>query len=435
MKLNEIVEVFDLLKNTSSRNEKEAIVAKNKDDELFKECLVFLLDSQVMTGISGKKWNKIHVTSSKWTHKENEFEFVQLLDYIKHNNTGRDEDIIHCKSWCYGLSKEVIEFTEGMVTKSIKLGIDTKTVNKVIPGLIKVHNVMLGTPLEKANLKNEEWISLSHKLNGVRCSWVGNKLMSRQGKEFTGLEHIINDIKRIYKRPENIFLDGELLYKNTDGKMSDSEAFQYGTGLAAKKDADKSELKLVIFDIMDLNEFYDGKSKDTYRSRYKTLRNLEDCILELGLENINVVETVYQGKDHSQIWKWLDYAEDMGWEGLCLNTDSIYECKRTKNLLKVKKFFTIDLRCTSVNIATTGKYKGLMGSITCKYCDGAVDVGSGFSEHDRKLYSEHPEYMVGKIIEIKYKEMTQNKDGGKSLQFPVFQCIRDECDKNIADDE
>ena len=141
----------------------------------------------------------------------------------------------------------------------------------------------------------------------------------------------------------------------------------------------------------------------------------------------------YEGYDHSEIWKWLDYAEQNDWEGVILNLDTPYECKRTKNLIKVKKFKEIDLRCININIATTGKYKGVMGSITCKYGDSTVDVGSGFNDEKRIYYTDNPKEIIDHIISIKYKEETINKNGGKSLQFPIFIDCR--FDKSVADDE
>ena len=37
---------------------------------------------------------------------------------------------------------------------------DKKVVNSVIPNLIPSFDVMLGTPIEKCNLKDGEWISI-----------------------------------------------------------------------------------------------------------------------------------------------------------------------------------------------------------------------------------------------------------------------------------
>ena len=51
--LKEVVEIFDLITKTSGKNDKIKIVKKNKDNELFIECLKFLLDSDIVTGLRG----------------------------------------------------------------------------------------------------------------------------------------------------------------------------------------------------------------------------------------------------------------------------------------------------------------------------------------------------------------------------------------------
>ena len=426
--MKEVIKLFKQIQETNGTNDKKAIIAANKDNELFKKCLVFLLDSNVTTGIAEKKYDSLEARNSNWVHNNISKEFCELLDYIKQHNTGRDEDIIQCQAWSCGLDNDIKDFTRGMITKSIKLGCDKKVVNSAIPNLIPTFDVQLGTSIEKVKLLGNEKIFISRKLNGTRTAFVGDKCMTRQGKEYKGLDHIISDLQKIVGT--EMFVDGELLYKNKEG-LSDSEAFQKGTGIAMSKDNDKSELKLVIFDMFPLDEFWNGKSKEPYSNRKKHLIELSEKITALGTDNLEIVQMCYEGYDHSEIWKWLDYAEQNDWEGVILNLDTPYECKRTKNLIKVKRFFEKDLRCTKVNIATTGKYKGIMGSITCNYFDNTVDVGSGFNDSQREYYARHPEEIVGKIVSVKYKEETQNKDGGKSLQFPVYMGILIDRDKAI----
>ena len=431
MWLKEVIKLFKQIQETSSTNDKKAIIVANKDNELFKKCLVFLLDGNINTGISNKKINKKVEPSSELApyYLCMNSTFEEVMDYLSKNNTGTDVDIYEVQSFLYG-HEDDREFYEQMITKSFRLGADSKVVNSVIPGLIPTFDVQLGTSIEKVKLLGNEKIFISRKLNGTRTAFVGDKCMTRQGKEYKGLDHIISDLQKIVGT--EMFVDGELLYKNKEG-LSDSEAFQKGTGIAMSKDNDKSELKLVIFDIFPLNEFWSGKSKESYSNRKKHLIELGEKITALGTDNLEIVQMCYEGYDHSEIWKWLDYAERHDWEGVILNLDTPYECKRTKNLIKVKRFKEIDLRCININIATTGKYKGVMGSITCKYGDSTVDVGSGFNDEKRIYYTDNPKEIIDHIISIKYKEETINKNGGKSLQFPIFIDCR--FDKSVADDE
>ena len=424
--MKEVIKLFKQIQETSSTNDKKAIIAANKDNELFKKCLVFLLDGNVITGLSVKKIAK-KVTKSEYILQT----FEDVMKYLTQNNTGTDNDISMIQAFLdeHGEDRE---FYEQMVTKSFRLGADSKVVNSVIHGLISTFEIQLGTSIEKCKLVDGTYISISHKMNGTRCVYINGQMKSRQNKLYSGLDHIITDIKKLGL--EDFFIDGELVYKNEEG-LSDSDAFQKGCSIAMSKDNDKSQLKLVVFDIFPKEEFLDlHTSKKTYKERRKDLDKLEESINASSITNLSVVERLYEGTDHSQIWKWLDYAdEDMGWEGIMINLDTPYECKRTKNLIKVKRFFEKDLRCTKVNISTTGKYKGIMGSITCNYFDNTVDVGSGFNDSQREYFTKHPEEIVGKIVSVKYKEETQNKDGGKSLQFPVYMGILIDRDKAIDD--
>lgn len=417
----EVIKLFKQIQETSSLNNKKAIITANKDNELFKECLKFLLDGNVTTGIAEKKYDAVKVITPDWIHNDVNQEFKELLNYIKQHNTGREDDIIQAKAWCYDFDEDIKKFVRGMIIKNIKLGADTKLVNKCIPGLIPTFDVMLGTPIDKVKLKGNEWISISRKLNGTRCAFVGDKCMTRQGKEYKGLDHIISDLHRLGL--QNCFVDGELLYKNKEG-LSDSEAFQKGTGIAMSKEDDKSNLKLVIFDVFPLEEFWTGKSKDSYYKRKQFLLEIkEDIEMFDEVKNVEVVQMCYEGTDHSQIWKWLDYAEENDWEGIILNLDTPYECKRTKSLIKVKKFFSCDIKCIGIEEGS-GRNKGTLGALVCDYKGFPVNVGSGFSDEDRKRIWQHPEDIIGKIITVKYKEETKNKDGGISIQFPVFETVR-----------
>lgn len=424
--MDKVINLFKQIQETSSLNDKKVIITTNKDNELFKRCLKFLLDGNIVTGISTKKIKKKVNPSSELApyylcvHST----FEDVMEYLQKNNTGKDEDIYEIQSFLFG-HEDDRDFYEQMITKSFKLGADAKLVNKCIPGLISAFDVMLGTPIDKVKLKGNEWISISKKLNGCRCSFIGDKCMTRQGKEYKGLEHIINDLQKLIGR--NMFADGELRYKNKEG-LSDSESFQKGTGIAMSKDADKTELKFVIFDLFPLDQFWLGKSDFTYKQRKDFyLEDLKREIIRLSITNVEVVPICYEGTDHREIWKWLDYAEENDWEGIMLNLDTPYECKRTKNLIKVKKFLSCDIKCTGVEEGS-GRNNGTLGALVCDYKGNKVKVGSGFSDEDRKRFWQHSEEVIGKIVTVKYKEETKNKDGGISIQFPVFETVR--FDKN-----
>jgi DNA ligase-1 len=420
--MKEVIKIFREIQATSGKNDKQVIIERNKEDELFKKCLVFLLDGNIITGISKAKINKRLDLTSCITIDKASFEII--MEYIEENNTGRDSDISIVQSFIENQPEEYREFYRDMVTKSLRLGVDEKTVNKAIPNLIKTWDVQLGSGFDKLKLKNNEWFSLSQKLNGNRCSFYNGKLISRQGKEFKGFQHIIDDI--LTCGLENKFIDGELIRKNNDG-LSDGENFRCGTGIINSDDKDKSEIKLVIFDMFSAEQLKNKESDCKYKIRYENnLKPLLEMINNKNLHNIEVVRVVYQGTDQSKIEEWLQYAVDNDWEGLMINKDSTYKCKRTTDLIKVKRFYTMDLKVVNV-VEGDGRLKGTLGALVVEFKGNTVNCGSGFSDEQRTEIWNNREDMIGRIVEIKYKEVTKDKGTGlESLQFPIFVAIRND---------
>lgn len=419
----EVIKLFKQIQETSSLNDKKTIIVANKDNELFKKCLKFLLDGNIVTGISNSKISKVNKNTTKDKAKQKMNSFEEVMDYLTIHNTGRDEDIANVKNFIndHCIPDDEFMFYVQMITKKYKLGVDSKTINKCIPGLIPVWDVQLGSSYDKLRLKNEEWFSLSQKLNGNRASYYHGKLISRQGKEFTGMQHIIYDLEQLGM---GWFYDGELIRKNIDN-LSDGENFRVGTGIINSDAEVKEEIKFVIFDYFPESELREGHSNAKYRIRREMLKELKKIIEEKGLKNIEVVTMVYEGRDQTQIIKWLDYAIEHGWEGLMLNKDSTYKCKRTTDLIKIKRFYTMDLPVVET-IEGDGRLKGTLGALVVKYKNNTVNIGSGFDDETRRKFWEDRDNLVGRIIEVKYKEISKDKKTGlESLQFPIYVGLRE----------
>ena len=427
--MKEVIKIFKQIQETSSTNDKKAIIAANKDNELFKKCLRFLLDTNITTGIADSKLRKVNknTLAQYATVKFNNFE--ELLEYLEVNNTGRDEDIANVKGFIYDPDRYIPDdeffFYVQMITKKYRLGADKKVVNSCIPGLIPSWDIQQAYPLsEKNEPKDGEWFALSQKINGNNCSYYKGKLISRQGKEFTGLQHIINDIEKLPKH-ENFFFNGELVRKNIDN-LSDDENFQIGTGIINSDNEDKSCIMFKIYEVLPNEEFEKGESKFTYKKRrHEVLNPLSIAICRSGLDNIEVLPLVYEGADKSKIPELLAKADSDGWEGLMLNKDTKWKNKRNNGILKVKSFKHADVLCTDV-VEGDGKYKGTLGLIKCDYKGYELGVGSGFTDQQRHYYWEHRDEIIGKIVQIKYKGETKNKQSGLSVQFPIFQCVRND---------
>ena len=75
--------------------------------------------------------------------------------------------------------------------------------------------------------------------------------------------------------------------------------------------------------------------------------------------------------------------------------------------------------------------RSVLGAFVLNYKGNEVRVGSGFTDEQRVYYWEHRDELTDVLCEVKYKEISYDKNtGAESLQFPVFVQLR--TDKNEA---
>ena len=411
--LIEVKELFDKIANTSGKNDKIKIIKQNKDNELFVECLKFLLDSDIVTGLSKKKINKkVAVMGDRLETIE------EAMEYLKQHNSGKDSDIAMIKDFC-DRQEGCKLFCEGLFTKSLKIGVDVKGVNKAIPNLIQQHQVMLASKFE-GKLKGE--VSMSLKLDGIRNSAMieNGRIIhkSRQGKVVEGLNQINQALNEL--ELDGYFIDGELIRINYDNIPSD-ENFRLTTTVVNSKSDNKEGLEFVIFDMTPIEDYHRGKCDMTYIERLKLMEEK----IGNGNEFIRLVPKYGITKDVDEIYDKLNEVVNRQLEGLMLNTlNGKYEFgKRPKSIMKVKKFQDGDVLVTDV-IEGDGRLVGTLGKVEVqfKYKDKIYTnyVGSGFSDSERSYYWEHKDELIGRIITISYFEISTNKQGEYGFRFPTW---------------
>lgn len=423
--MKEVLEIINQIKTTNSRNEKEAILRKHKDNESLRKVLDAALNPYIVFGIGEKKLKKF---INKANGKENKFnDLFEVIEYLKVHNTGTDHDVKMVAEFLNAQKDEELkEFYKEVITKTLKIGATAKSINKAFgEQFIPEFNVMLAKKFEdeEHKIKGKEFV-ITEKLDGMRTIMIvenGNvTFFSRQGQPITGLVEIAQDAKLL---PDNVY-DGELLIHNADD-YKDRDVLQE-TLKIVRKDGEKRGLILHLFDMIPINEFKAGKSRVAY---YKRKEELSFIIEKLDSPYIKVVPNLYVGKDLDVIPKLLEEMNRKGKEGLMLNvSDGKYQCKRTDVLLKIKSMNTMDCKIIGFEKGT-GKYEGMLGALLLDYKGYELRCGSGFTDEDRKEIWNNKEKYLGKIAEIQYFRESRNQDGGLSVSFPVFICIRHDKDE------
>ena len=420
----EAINALIALRDTDGTIAKKKIIAENKNNSDFLRLLFYALHPLLTYKVSEKTLRR------PLPHNSVIMDVVDICDLCELLSQRRaldDETLYKVRGFIESATPENKELYIKLLSKTLRLGVTAKTVNKVIPGLIPEWEVQQAYPVEKYPIKQGAWFSLSQKLNGVRATYYHGNLYARSGEVYEGLDHIIAEIERFGDR--GIVFDGELTLADANG-CSDNEAFRIATGIINSDAEDKTRISFTIFDALPAEEFEKGESTLCYRER----RNELDAIggvLFAQAKYTKILDVLYQGTDQSKINELLDQMVTEDKEGLMVNLDVPYKCKRHNGILKVKRFYTMDLpiiRCEE----GSGRLTGMLGSFVLNFKGNEVNVGSGFTDEERVMFWELRDRLVDLLCEVKYKEISSDKKtGAESLQFPVYVCLRtDKSDAN-----
>lgn len=423
-------EFVDEIRESTARTHKQNVLEKWKEDVIILTYLQFAFNPYTVFGISTKKLHKV-VGRNEITGINSVFD---LLEYLKVNNTGSDRVISLCQEFISNVSvsdERAADLLEELICKDLSIGVDSKTINSVIPGLIPTFSVQLAEKyFDKPERVEGKTFALTKKIDGGRIIAIRENgevsFYTRAGQKYEGLTDLAAELFTTF--PDGIVLDGEItLLANPLGLSSKDQYKQ--TMKITRKDGEKHGVKMLVFDILTVEEFKTQTCEHTYDERRNLLEGLFGTTKRTYFELLPVL---YRGKDTTEITKYLEELTSAGEEGVMINIcDALYEFKRTTNLLKVKKMNTLDLEIVGVEEGE-GRLAGTLGAIHVRYRDGnIVKVGSGFSDWHRNEIWQNQIYYIGKICTVRYFEETKNDKGGISLRFPIFEDIR--LDKLTAD--
>ena len=411
------------LQSIAGANAKCEFIKAHRDDTYFKRFLYFALNPMLTYNISKKSTDKL-MAEENFDGQKLIF-FNDIFECCEHLSRLRGMDDATLRQVKMLLNVKYPEMDERelyiqLLSKKVRLGIAAKTINKIIPNLIPEWEVQQAYTVEKYPLKEGTEFWLTQKLNGARATLYEGQLLARSGMPYKGLEHITDALS--WLRVAGFVADGELTLKDK-GDLSDNEAFRVSTGILNSDNVNKTVICYTIFDMIPVKDFDALKPQVTYRYRRDILNQFAERISDTD-GAVKVLPVLYHGTDQFKIEELLEQMVREDKEGLMINTDVPYRRTRHKGILKVKRFYTMDLpiiRCEE----GTGRLSGTLGAFVLKYKENEVKVGSGFTDEQRERFWNNRDDVEGLLCEVKYKEISQDKGTGlESLQFPVFVGIR-----------
>jgi len=431
MKTEDLLQNFRLmvteLSATTSNNEKKDILHKwcRVCPELLK-LMEYIYSDYKKYYVTSKNCKKnSHLCDPNST--QSLFELLESLD----NRTYTGHDAISMVNSLVTTHSDYEELIWRIIDRDMKCRVSTSLINNVFPDTIPVFKVALADTYKPgmADFEKDMWLC-SRKLDGVRCLTIIDdtgdiKFYSRGGNEFLTLDNVKKDLKKL--QLSSVVLDGELCIVDEKG----NEDFQSVMKEINKKNHTIDNPLLQVFDFLTLDEFNSQEGHVELGMRLTFLKGALDRDGYDGdiIQTVSVLgQKLVQNTQQFQLM--FDEATENNWEGLMLRKNCGYEGKRSKNLLKVKKFYDAEYTVKGIEFSDMRYIKEgveveeeMVSNITIEHKGNTVGVGSGFSMDERKKYFKNPELLMGKTVTIQYFEESKNKDGEYSLRFPVVKHV------------
>ena len=412
-------EIIKLIESSNSRLFKESIILEQmkKGNEIFFKGLSFAYNKLLTFGVKQLPVAEKNGQGLDW------IEFSKICEkLIKRELTGyaaRDQIIIlkdksHKDEWNF--------FYRRILQKDMRCGLSERTVNNVAKKnnyeqyVIPVFSCQLAQDCELHKKKLNGKKSLEVKLDGVRAVTViypSGKIdmFSRNGKELNNFNHIKDEISKTFNISsikEALVLDGEIVSDDFQTLMKQ---------IHRKKSSQNKDAKLFLFDLLPLEYFKKGIYEKSYISRIEELKKIHERFF-IQSHVINIIDSVNVDLDTEKgEIEFKNFNKNSiinGYEGIMIkDPESFYECKRSTTWLKSKPFIEISLEVKDYEEGT-GRNKGKLGAIIAEGIDGdknfKTNVGSGFTDLQRKEFWEDKDKLIGQIIEIRADSISKSQD-------------------------
>ncbi len=404
--------VLDIVEKAKGKS-KQAYLTEHVDNTELKELLDAALNFD-------RKFNikKFDVTTlERGLFMGNHGIFMRLLDTLQSRTITGNQAIETVEQFFNRCDEQEAKWYSRILRKDLKSGFGLSTAIKAgfdIPEF-KVQLAKDGKKCKKLIDLLNTGCSASPKLDGYRCLAIIHDgdvtLHTRNGDTYENFPQIKETLSKLCPKGKHI-LDGEI--------MSDSFQSMQKSAFASKRGTTVGDVKYHVFDKIPVEEWetdtFTTKALERYRLLNKWFRSLpkQNKVVLVGRT------TVLTNLDIQKLER--NYIQQ-GYEGIMINPDiPYYKGRKSNGMLKFKTMHTMDCKVIAMKEGK-GKLEGSLGCLVVEQENGvSCEVGSGFSEEERDRIWETPVSVEGRIIEVKYQDLTE---GENRMRFPIFIRWRD----------
>jgi DNA ligase-1 len=472
--MQEILDIISEMNRDNSNTHKLSVLNENSNHQNFLKVLFYTYNEMYQYYITPKSFKSKPASDVGISFDG----VINLLDDLRM----RKIRPLQVNDMIPYMSQAEFEVFTLILDRNLKIKVDAKSINKIIPGFIPVTSYMRCS-LPKDGNEIEFPCFSQIKSDGMFVNVVCNdkavEVFSRNGKpiplDAKGLIKSFN-----HSLYENWVFNGELLvYENgkplnrqTGNGLISSLAKKVQTELnleekIATAKSEKARAKLqeelndnyaewaktdanIVMHIWDLLPVENWISGDTYEVKYKDRFATLVSMFDSSDEKVQLIETIVCDS-LEEIQNHYNKVREEGEEGTIIkNFHGFWENKTSKNQIKQKAEKEVELICIGWNPGDpSSEFKEGIGSLIMESSCGRVKVNvSGLKRHERGLQPKDAEDLTlgleripgfdfdkynGKIFTVRYNEVLTKKDSDiVSLFLPRI--VEERMDKSIADD-
>lgn len=440
MNSDQIFDAIEEIASTSSKNAKQALVAKYGQDEQFKRVLEAALNPLVPYGM--RKRPDLYGDNGSREFDEGTW---NLLDNLATRNLTGGNAIAAVANEMTALSPKSSELLWRIIKKDLRAGFGESTVNKCFKGLIPDFPYMRCSlpkdtdlnkwPWEKGVISQEKadgmFANIDHEVGGLV------RITSRQGSEFPidAFPHLEAEIRE--RMQAGFQYHGEIVVLRDDV----IQERQIGNGvmnsvLNGGSFADNERPLYLVWDAIPLDKVVcKGKHNVGYKSR---LTSLIHMLKSVPGESIELIPTMVSTSRADAMAHYREFLA-RGKEGTILkHPDAIWKDGTSKEQIKLKLEVDVDLKVVGFVPGKVGtKNEGRTGSLTCVSSCGQLKVDVTVkNEAMRDDVDANPDAWLDSIVPVRANDLLSPSDSNPlhSLYLPRMVEANYRQDKTEADD-
>lgn len=334
------------------------------------------------------------------------------------------------------LSKDDAEVFKRVIKRDLRIGMNSKSINKLFPETIYEHPYMRCSSFNEKNLKNISYPCYSQtKMDGLYCDVIVHddkvEYRSRNGS-YLQFNHEETD-KLLIEHYPNTVLMGEAIAVDEHGKIMNR---QKSNGYLNSNEIDPDRIVFYFWDVVSLDDFNKKQCNIPYSDRLATLDGLLIDLHDETKHKFKLVDSVLCD-DEQDIIEHFRENRLFGEEGTVIKDKAgLWKPGTSKHQVKVKVIFECEMKAVGYKEGT-GKNEGRLGAITFQSLDGDVEVsvGAGYKDSEREdWWDQIDEWIsIGRVATIKANDVVTSESNPDKMSLFLPRFVEWRTDKSTAD--